>query len=728
MASVLLLIAASGLVAAVAQVVLIRELLVVFDGNELMLGLFFATWLFWVAVGSLLGGLVSRRAGLRPLQVMLAASGVLAVCQVLMVRTLRQWLGFEFGQILPAGQAVLAASAALAPLCLLVGAQFAVACRVAAPLSADAARRVYVAEGAGFALGGVLAAFVAAPHLSSVQAAVALALVASIASWAGASVGGGRIVPHWSALLAALIAAFAALGGPARLETGSLRRLWRPLSVVDCVNSPHGNIVAASRAGQISFYVSGKYVASAGDALAAEQTAHLCLLQHPRPRTALLIGGTASGIIPHMLSHHLRRLVYVELDARLIALVRRHSRDEFTGFSDPRVEAVFADARQWCRQSSQQFDLILVSVPEPATVLLTRFYTLEFFQQARRLLTPAGVLVVSLPAHADYFSEEDLALQGTVYRTLKAVFPNVLVTPTSQRFFFASAGNGISLDPNELFHRFQERRVAAQHFHPYLLYDLLPPDRVGRVQDALRQIRAPLTTDFAPVACFRAQRLWNLAAASIPPSAMRWLDDHPWQAMVGLLSLFAVPGLAGSARRGRRLALLGGLAAFGMAGMVVEVALLLAFQVIWGHVYAHLGLIVAAFMLGMVAGGVIPGVKRGLVEKAWASWAAVLGIAAAYLLILPHAIRVPPTPVGALWFYALVSSAGLITGLAYPVGVALLPGETGGLAYGADLLGACLGALVAGAFLLPVSGVAQSLHALAGLFAALAAFWLIRPS
>jgi len=41
-----------GFSSMVGQIVLMRELLVVFYGNELALGLMLASWLFWVAAGS----------------------------------------------------------------------------------------------------------------------------------------------------------------------------------------------------------------------------------------------------------------------------------------------------------------------------------------------------------------------------------------------------------------------------------------------------------------------------------------------------------------------------------------------------------------------------------------------------------------------------------------------------------------------------------------------------
>ena len=41
-----------GFTAVVAQVVLMRELIVVFQGNEISLGLLLACWLLWTAAGS----------------------------------------------------------------------------------------------------------------------------------------------------------------------------------------------------------------------------------------------------------------------------------------------------------------------------------------------------------------------------------------------------------------------------------------------------------------------------------------------------------------------------------------------------------------------------------------------------------------------------------------------------------------------------------------------------
>ena len=67
------------------------------------------------------------------------------------------------------------------------------------------------------------------------------------------------------------------------------------------------------------------------------------------------------------------------------------------------------------------------------------------------------------------------------------------------------------------------------------------------------------------------------------------------------------------------------------------------------------------------------------------------------------------------WVFALWALAGGgLTGLAFPVAVACqqpereTTGRVAGTLYGGDLVGACLGALVASALLLPILGIPQT--------------------
>jgi len=60
--------------------------------------------------------------------------------------------------------------------------------------------------------------------------------------------------------------------------------------------------------------------------------------------------------------------------------------------------------------------------------------------------------------------------------------------------------------------------------------------------------------------------------------------------------------------------------------------------------------------------------------------------------------------------------AGALTGMAFPLATTLMRGATdrvAGLLYGADLVGGCVGALLASALLVPVLGIPQTCAAVA---------------
>jgi len=91
----------AGFSAFSAQIVFLRELLVLFYGNELSLGVVLGCWLFWTGLGSLGLGRISDRFH-SPAQVLAAAQTLLAFVLVLTlpaIRSAKVLLGLAPGQI-----------------------------------------------------------------------------------------------------------------------------------------------------------------------------------------------------------------------------------------------------------------------------------------------------------------------------------------------------------------------------------------------------------------------------------------------------------------------------------------------------------------------------------------------------------------------------------------------------------------------------------------------------
>ena len=121
-----------GFTSVIAQIVLMRELIVVFYGNEISLGIMLAGWLLWTAIGSSVSGQASARWRdsrklMACLETLIAAVFPLTI---LAVRASRPVLQSVPGEILGPGPMFLTSFVTLSAFCLLSGGLFAAGSRL----------------------------------------------------------------------------------------------------------------------------------------------------------------------------------------------------------------------------------------------------------------------------------------------------------------------------------------------------------------------------------------------------------------------------------------------------------------------------------------------------------------------------------------------------------------------------------------------------------------------
>jgi spermidine synthase len=418
---------------------------------------------------------------------------------------------------------------------------------------------------------------------------------------------------------------------------------------------------------------------------------HYALLEHPSPRSLLLIGGGVNGSLAQALKHaSLERIDYVELDPAIL--------DLFPVQSDPRVRVHVTDGRLFLKTTASTFDVIIVNLPDPQTAQLNRFYTLEFFREAARKLTESGVLALRLTAAEDYISPELAAFLRSIYKTLRAVFPEVTAIPGETVHFFGARRTGVlAAGSEELLARLRARRLETSYVREYYIPFRMMPDRMA---DLDRQIEprpeTPVNRDFAPVAYYFDVALWSSrfnhgyrdlfrAMASVD---FRWLAG-----VVGALLLVLV-----AKKRRPRTAAACCTAAMGFTLIGLEMLLLLAFQAIYGYVYQQLAVIIAAFMAGMALGSWLALRARALRGM---RTLVLLQLGAAIAPLLLCAVLEAVTPV---LFPVLALLCGMLGGYEFPVASRIFSGRSTGTLYALDLAGSCLGAALFSVYLIPVFG------------------------
>ena len=707
-----------------------RELIVVFSGNEISLGIMLTTWLFWAAAGSYLSSVIKlgeRNPGrvVATLECLLGLSLLPTISLLRASRTLFQAVPGELIGPLPM---LLTSFVCLSIFCALSGSLFVAAMRLYEQATGvtvrAAASSAYLLEAAGAGGGGILASLVLLRWCSSFQiAAIVLLLNVSMAAILCCPMRRMRIVA--AGLGIGLLAVLLATWAVPSLEESSQARLWRGFHLLASRDSIYGKLAIIETGAIRSIYDNGIILANAPDESAAEEAVHYALLEHPAPRRLLLIGGGVNGSIAQALKYAtVERLDYVELDPTLIAIARQYFPGQSKIFSDARVHLHYADGRHYLSTTGNEFDVIIVALPDPQTAQLNRFYTREFFASAREHLAPAGLLAVQLRASEDYISPDLAAFLRCIQHTLEQVFPQVAVIPGETMHFFAAMQAGeLTEDPQTLISRLRSRKVETHYVREYFLPFRMMPDRMAQVHELLRGgYETPVNRDFAPIAYYFNVELWS---AQFSTASARWLRNAAQRSfssivVAGCFPLLLLALLLASppirAQRARATAAFC-VTVTGFTLMALQVLLLLLFQSVYGYVYHQLAILIAMFMAGIALGSWLGIRQTRLAGSAMRRLASVQFLLAAsvpllmfVIALLAQSSRGSTTLLSSqLLFPALAVIGGMIGGYQFPVATEIYLGGAGaqrglGTLYALDLIGGCAGALLLSGYLIPVYG------------------------
>jgi len=500
-----------GVISQIGQVLFMRELLMVFHGNELSIGVILAAWLVWVGVGSHFGALFVER-NPHPRAFLAVSSCILMLVMPATLLAMRLARGFFTafpGAYLSIADMALACFLLMAPACILLGAQFVLLSRVWRESrereDSFGAEATYVGEAAGNMLGGVLFTFILVHQLTSLQNAVLAGVLLLIAVWLMLRPD-SPLAPRvpglaTKAVPVLLVAGLAITPFLPALDDWAYQLQWSHFApahaLIETHQSEHGAISIARRRDQYSFYQSGHLifstagpetaVASLEDAEAAD-IAHLALVQHDHPRTVLLVGGGLRGILSEILEYEVQRIDYVELDETLTNAARPYvSIRTQEALRDDRVNLIHADGRLFVKTAQNEYDMIIVDRPDPFTAEMNRYYTREFFREAADLLRPNGVFVTGVTSTPDLRGTAIANRNSTIYHTLNSVFTEVIPAGDRFMFYFASNTQGqVSVDPQILEDRYRQRGVHAETFSPTRYHTLLEEGQLRRVNWMVR--------------------------------------------------------------------------------------------------------------------------------------------------------------------------------------------------------------------------------------------------
>jgi len=746
-----------GISSVVGQLLVIRELTVSFYGNEFFIGWILFSWLFWVGMGSIFLNKIFKN-NYQPTKILVWCHILVAVflpLEIFLSRISRILISGPTGQIPNLIPGLIYGFFVLAPICLLLGLQFAVFSRFWKSFEGKIGLekiigKSYVFEAIGFVIGGLIFSYVFILFNEF--------LTASILAWLNLMAvflilflitKSSLFLKYLTIILAIVFVGIAIFSQNINYRINALR--FPNQKLIETKNSPYGNIAVTETNSQYNFYESGLLIETSQEGFSTEETAHLPLLFHREPQKILLIGNGINGTLKEILKHWPSKVFYLELDPKMITVTEKYASSENRQIlDDERIKIINADARNYFKKNPNLFDVIIVNLPNPSTALINRFYTEDFFQDIKTHLYPYGIFMIKLSLSANYFGPEIENLDNSIFKAIKNVFPSVLILPEDNHLFIGSLDK-IDYDYWPLYSRIIIKDIQTNFINETYLKYRLNNDRIKTLLNDLENNQAQINRDQKPIGYYYNFVYWisifypKLAKFFQSLTNIKFIWIIIFIFLGSILVLFSsrvlspktgmdvaegnrvegsTPseprwGSRGKRENNTRKLLPFIMATAGFSLMAIEIIILFGFQVFYGYLYYKISLIIALLMTGMTLGGWLTFKNLGKAKIISLIKVHCLIILFSLLMLLGFNFLFNNTikPSAGIEIIFLLSAMliGAIIGFEFPIVNKLYlenkndASKKVGIIYGADLIGSCLGASLVSIFLLPIFGIYETL-------------------
>ena len=732
-----------GLSGIVAQIVLLRELLVSFFGNELTLGIILANWLILEAIGSFYVGKSVEKTE-RKIEVYVLFQLIFSLAFPLAVylsRIFKNFLLITPGEGLGFFPIFYCSFLILLPVTISHGALFTFGCKIYSQYAREDASsigKVYVLETIGSIIGGLLLTFLLIQYVNSFDIAFIISLANTLISifllWPKHMQPFVRLRNGlWSiSIFLTLLFAYVLFTPISQIiHVSSIRSQWKDMDVIHNENSIYGNINVTKRGEQFTFFTDGvpSITAPMPDIASIEDLVHFPMLFHEKPQSVLILSGGAGGMIREILKYPVTHIHYVELDPLLLKLVQKFPTPlTLSELSDKRVKIHYTDGRFFVQKTQDRFDIIIVGLSSPQELQTNRFFSSEFFSVARGKMNPDGIIVVTLPGSLTYINPELRDLNRCILDTLKSAYPSVRIIPGDVNLYLASNSNQLKrVTTEEMAKRLEERRIKTSLFTKSYIEYRLHERWLKWFLKSMEGREVQLNSDFRPLGVFFNLSYWNALFSPYLTGLFRWFEGFSLRITIPLMAVLTllIAGIFIKRPRTSRYSVPYAIFTTGLTGMIFDLAIIFTFQTLYGYLYYQIGLLVTIFMAGVALGSLWVTQRLEGIKKDFSLFLTTELCIVLFSVLLPFVFSIPSQYLEKTGIYILLYTlfltmsflSGALIGFQFPLANKIYLrttsgeetfGKTAGLLYGADLFGGFFGGLFGSVLLIPILGLKES--------------------
>lgn len=191
--------------------------------------------------------------------------------------------------------------------------------------------------------------------------------------------------------------------------------------VVYSEQSKYQKIVMTKWRNNYWLYINGnQQLSSFDEKMYHEPLVHPALSLHKNPQHILILGGGDGCAIREILKYQtVESITLVDLDPAMTKLGKENPilrEMNENAYDDPRVEVVNKDGYIYIEKAPRFYDVIIIDLPDPKNVELSRLYSAEFYSVCKRALRPHGIVITQ--AGSPYFATKAfLSIEKTMRST-----------------------------------------------------------------------------------------------------------------------------------------------------------------------------------------------------------------------------------------------------------------------------------------------------------------------
>ncbi|RKW11842.1 MAG: polyamine aminopropyltransferase [Cardiobacterium sp.] len=245
-------------------------------------------------------------------------------------------------------------------------------------------------------------------------------------------------------------------------------------------HTPYQRLVITRWKDDTRLYLNGNLQFSSRDEARYHEALVLPAMQMAARAERVLILGGGDGLAAREVLKYpqVQSLTLVDLDAEMTqTFATSATLTALNGgaLTHPKTRVINADAAQWLEESSEQFDVILIDLPDPSNFSLGKLYSVPMYRQVARHLADGGLIVVQ--STSPYFAPNAYwSVVATLEAAGLATAPYHVYVPSFGEWGFVLAGKGATFPVPERFDvptRYLTAATAAEMFR-------FPPDMARR--------------------------------------------------------------------------------------------------------------------------------------------------------------------------------------------------------------------------------------------------------